>query len=154
MGRGNTVMPTTTTVSGTPITTSSVVQWQRTLWWVLLGWWVVGVVVCWLWQPQYQLPWLFGCMLGASQGALLHGFGYYLHKRLQRTNFNVIPGLFALLLLSFVKMILVAYLIVALSAGNTANLGVEMLGFLGYNCCIVFVSAFCFRSVITVDNGI
>lgn len=129
-------------------------RWQWLLWLSLFIWWLVGAVVLWVGHWSYQLPWFFGCLLAASQSVVVQWCGNRVQNHLQRNATTVMPLLFGVILLSFVKMMFVAYLIVALSAGSTVNLGVEMLGFLGYNCCIVFVSAFCFRSVLTVDNGI
>ncbi len=141
-------------VNNNPTMLVAIKRWQRLLWFSLVVWWLIGIVVLCVCQLPYQLPWFWGCLLGASQSIVVHWCGNSVQNQLQRNSTNVITLLFGIVLLSFVKMMLVAYFIVALSTGNTVNLGVEMLGFLGYNCCIVFVSAFCFRSVLTVDNGI
>lgn len=141
-------------VNNNPPLLVAIKRWQRLLWFWLAVWWLMGVVVLWVYQLPYQLPWFWGCLFGASQSVVVHWCGNSVQNQLQHNATNVMPMLFGMILLSFVKMMFVAYLMVALSTGNTVNLGVEMLGFLGYNCCIVFVSAFCFRSVLTVDNGI
>ena len=118
-------------------------QWQRTLWLALLVWWCIGTIALVIMNQNYQWEWTIGCLLGALQAISLNWVGNQV-KKLLKNETTTSKGLIGkLLLLSFVKVTLVAFCIIAFGGGIALKSVVVMLGFLGYNCCIVFVSAFC-----------
>ncbi|MCS6267666.1 MAG: hypothetical protein H2174_08890 [Vampirovibrio sp.] len=120
-------------------------KWQRSLWASLLVWWCLGTLALVLLKQTYQFEWALGCFLGGLQAGSLHWVAKQLKNKLQAglTTDKVFIG--KLLVLSFVKVTVVAFCIVAFGGGVALKSLVVMLGFLGYNFCIVVVSAFYFN---------
>lgn len=121
-------------------------KWQRSLWVSLLVWWCLGTLGLVLFKQTYQFEWALGCLLGGLQAGSLHWVAKQLKNKLQAGLTTDKAFISQLLVLSFVKVTLVAFGIVAFGGGVALKSLVVMLGFLGYNCCIVIVSAFCFNA--------
>jgi len=120
-------------------------KWQRSLWASLLVWWCLGTLGLVLFKQTYQFEWAFGCLLGGLQAGSLHWVAKQLKNKLQAGLTTDKAFIGQLLVLSFVKVTLVAFCIVAFGGGVALKSLVVMLGFLGYNFCIVVVSAFYFN---------